>query len=59
MYFKRFDIFGKPITLNYGKLEGKDLEKSDVYRTEVGGLFSIILKILFSLCCIYFSFIMF
>ena len=58
-FLKRSDIFGKPVTLNFGKSEEKDQEGSDVYQTPLGGFFSLFVKFLFILCCLYFTLRMF
>jgi len=56
-YLKSHDVFGHPVVLNF---QGdKDDDPSDSYTTVIGGIFSLLTKCLYYVCCGYFAFRMF
>ena len=58
-WLKHQDIFGHPVSLNFGKSKQKDEEGSDSYQTYLGAILSLLVKGLFVLCILYFALRMF
>ena len=56
-FIKSQDKFGHPVVLSFKG--GKDEDPNDTYRTIIGGVFSILLRILYIVFFVYFSFRMF
>lgn len=58
-WLKQQDIFGHPVSLNFGKSKQKDEDGSDSYQTYLGAILSLLVKGLFILCILYFALRMF
>ena len=53
-YIKNKDRFSHKVQLVYKRQEDKEKEYSDEYRTEIGGILTIMIECMFIACCCYY-----
>jgi len=53
-YMKSFDYFGHPALLHFGRNPAKKKDGDTDFKTLLGGLYSIFLRIIYLVCVAYF-----